>query len=303
MLQNQSKETSVMETNSIRRSDRLALELPLQLSGTDCTGQGYIEQGSTQLLSRHGAKVVLNRKLLPNQELSLRCLSTGLAAEARVVGQVGRGPQGYFYGVEFLDFYANPWKIDFPPPAEFRQSVARAFLECARCKSRAVTYLSEIEAEIFEANRCLSRNCKTCNAMGLWTEPDSLPAHKPVSERNSPEEHLQATLARWMNSMNERKEAKPNLRMAACVRSPEFGEDVMTTEEVSPTGFRFKSPKRYTRNSIIEIAVPYSRKPGNVFVLAQIEWDRALPNEGVTLYGACYVQMQGSTIQRIEAKP
>lgn len=303
MLQHGSKEISVMDSKATRRSDRLALELPLQLSGTDCTGQGYIEQGHTQLLSRHGAKLVLNRKLLPNQELSLRCLSTGLAAEARVVGQVGRGPQGYSYGVEFLDFEANPWKIDFPPLADSRQSVARAFLECTSCKSLAVAYLSEIEAEIFEANRCLSRNCKTCNAMGLWTEPDSPQAHEPASARDALEQNLQATLDKWTKSVNERKEAKPNLRMAACIRSPEFGEEVVTTEEVSPAGFRFKSPKRYARNYIIEIAVPYSRKPGNIFVLAQIEWDRALPNEGLTLYGACYIQMQGSTIQRIEAQP
>jgi hypothetical protein len=276
------------------------LELQLQLSGTDCTGQGYIEQGHTQLLSRHGAKLVLNRKLLPNQELSLRCLSTGQAAEARVVGQMGRGPQGYFYGVEFLDFNANPWKIEFPPMTEARQSVARALLECASCKTRAVAYLTEIEAEIFETNRCLSRNCKTCQAMGLWTEPNIPPANEHTSTRNLPELDVQATLARVMNAGNERKDAKPSLRMTACIRSPEFGEEVVSTEDASRGGFRFKSPKRYARNCIIEIAVPYTPKPGNIFVLAQIEWDRALPNEGVTLYGAWYVRMHGSTIQRIE---
>jgi hypothetical protein len=300
MLQNPSKDASVIETNATRRSDRVVLDLPLQLSGTDCTGQGYIEQGHTLLLSRHGAKLVLNRKLMPNQELSLRCLSTGLAADARVVGQMGRGPQGYFYGVEFLDSNANPWKIEFPPMVEARQSVGRTLLECARCKTRAVAYMSEIEAEIFEANRCLSRNCNTCDAMGLWTEPD-IPAGEPA--RTSPQQDLQATLERLMNSASERKAPAPSLRMTACVRSPEFGEEIVSTEEVSRTGIRFKSPKRYARNSIIEIAVPYTRKPGIIFVLAQVEWDRALPNEGVTLFGARYVQMQGSTIQRIEENP
>ncbi|HEV2349494.1 MAG TPA: PilZ domain-containing protein [Terriglobia bacterium] len=295
--------TRTMETNTIRRSDRVVLELPLQLSGTDSSGQGYLEQGHTLLLSRHGAKLVLNRKLLPNQELSLRCLSTGQAAEARVVGQVGRGPQGYFYGVEFLDFNANPWKIEFPPMTEARQSVGRALLECAKCNTRAVVYLSEMEAEIFEANRCLSRDCKTCHAMGLWTEPNIPPADGPAAPRSSPEENLRATLARLINSRTERKEPKPSLRMTACIRSPEFGEEIVSTEDVSRSGFRFKTPKRYAKSSIIEIAVPYTRKPGNIFVLAQIEWDRALPNEGVTLYGAWYVQMQGSTIQRIEEQP
>jgi PilZ domain len=295
--------TPIMETNTTRRSDRIVLELPLQLSGTDCMGQGYIEQGYTLILSRHGAKLVLNRKLLPNQELSVRCLSTSQTAEARVVGQLGRGPQGYLYGIEFLDFNANPWMIEFPPMTEARQSVARALLECAACKTRAVAYLSEIEAEIFEENRCLSRNCKTCNAMGLWTEPNIPPANEPAPPSHSPEQDVQAILAKLMSSAHEHKEPKPSLRMTACIRSPEFGEEIVSTEDVSRSGFRFKSPKRYVKGSIIEIAVPYSRKPGNIFVLAQIEWERALPNEGVTLFGAWYVKMQGSTIQRIEEQP
>lgn len=289
-----------METNTIRRSDRVVLELPLQLSGMDSSGQGYLEQGHTLLLSRHGAKLVLNRKLLPNQEFSLRCLSTRQAADARVVGQMGRGPQGYFYGVEFLDPNANPWMIEFPPMAEAHQSVARTLLECANCKTRAVVYLSEIEAEIFEENHCLWRNCKTCNAMVLWTEPVIPAAGAPAPSQESQEEDVQAVIARLLSAKNERKEPKPTLRMTACIRSPEFGEEVVSTEDVSRSGFRFKSPKRYSKGSIIEIAVPYTRKPGIIFVLAQIEWDRALPNEGVTLYGAWYVQMQGSIIQRIE---
>src|SRR5271157_1407052 len=151
-----------METQPTRRSDRVSLQLPLQLSGTDCLGEGYIEQGHSVIVSRHGAKIVLNRKLVPEQELTLRCLATDRATDARVVGQLERGPQGYSYGIEFLDPTANPWNIDFPPLAESRKSVARVLLECVSCNSWAVSYLTEVEAEVFEANRCLSRHCKTC---------------------------------------------------------------------------------------------------------------------------------------------
>ncbi len=287
-----------MEPNTTRRSDRISLELPLQLSGTDCTGGGYIEEGYALLLNRHGAKIVLSRKLLPNQELTLRCLSTGLSADARVVGQIGRGPQGYFYGIEFLDDKANPWKIEFPPLTEARQAVARTLLECRSCKTRAVAYMSEIEAEIFEANKCLSRPCRSCGEMGLWTEPVILVIEEPAPV--SSEAAVQSSLLKLMRSQNERKQLRSHLRMTACLRSPGFGEEVVFTEDVSQGGFRFKSPKRHSLGAIIEIAVPYTRKAGNIFVLAQIEWDHPLPNEGVTLYGAAYVQMQGSKIQRIE---
>ncbi|MGD0694113.1 MAG: PilZ domain-containing protein [Terriglobia bacterium] len=289
-----------METQSTRRSDRISLELPLQLSGTDCLGEGYIEEGHTILLSRHGAKIALNRKLAPDQELTLRCLSTSQAVDARVVGQFGRGPDGYFYGVEFLDKNQNPWKIEFPPISEARKGVARLLLECVSCNTRAVSYLSEVEAEVFEANRCLSRHCKTCREMGLWTEPAieiDPPMARPSSDLESP-----SALAELLRSQNERQESRVSLRMTACVRTPEFGEEIVFTEDVSRGGFRFKSPKRYPKGPLIEIAVPYVRKSGSIFVLAQVQWDRPLPNEGVTLYGAWYVQVHGNTIQRVTAE-
>jgi len=288
-----------METQSTRRSDRISLELPLQLSGTDCLGEGYIEENHTLILSRHGAKIVLNRKLTPNQELTLRCLSTSQTADARVVGQLGRGPQGYFYGVEFLDKNANPWNIEFPTLSEARKGVARVLLECVSCNTRALSYLTEVEAEVFEANRCLSRHCKTCREMGLWTEP-ALPAiceTVPMIAQAQPE--AQSALAELLRSQNERQQSRVNLRMTACVRTPQFGEEIVLTEDVSRGGFRFKSPKRYPKGPIIEIAVPYSKKAGSIFVLAQIEWDRPLPSEGLTLYGAWYIQMQGDTVHRI----
>jgi hypothetical protein len=289
-----------METNTTRRSDRVSLELPLQLSGTDSLGQGYIEEGRTLLLSRHGAKVVLNRKLQPNQELTVRCVPTNLSADARVVGQIGRGPQGYFYGIEFLDENANPWKIDFPPMSDAHQAVARSLLECSTCKTRAIAYMSDIEAEIYEANHCLSRYCKTCDTLGLWIEPVMVIIEDADPTVASQGIDVQATLLKLLRSQNERKESRAHLRMTACVRSPEFGEEIVFTEDVSNGGFRFKSPKRHSLGSIIEIAVPYTRKTGNIYVLAQIEWEYALPHEGVTLFGAWYVQMQGSKIQRVE---
>lgn len=300
MIPNQPKDNLTMETNTTRRSDRVSLELPLQLSGTDSMGQGYIEEGRTLLLSRHGAKIVLNRKLSPNQELTVRCLSTNSSADARVVGQIGRGPHGYFYGIEFLDADANPWKIEFPPMADAHKAVARTLIECSACKTRAIAYMSDIEAEIYEANRCLSRPCQKCGDKALWTEPVMVIMEDAPSSPGAKEFDVQATLLKLLRSQNERKESRAHLRMTACLRSPEFGEEVVFTEDVSNGGFRFKSPKHHSLGSVIEIAVPYTRKTGNIYVLAQIEWEYPLPNEGVTLFGAWYVQMQGSKIERVE---
>jgi PilZ domain len=289
-----------MGTKSTRRSDRVSLELALQLSGIDYSGVGYIAEAHTLIVSRHGGKIYADRKLVPKQELTLRCLATGRTADVRVVAQVGRGSLGYLYGIEFLDGNMNPWNIEFPPLADSRKAVARTLLECVRCHRRAVSYLTEVEAEVFEANRCLSRHCKSCRGMGLWTEPVIPAAAKPAPARFSLEPVGVAPQSELLRSQNERKETRANLRMTACLRTAEFGEEIVFTEDVSPGGFRFKSPKLYAKGPIIEIAVPYSKKSGSIFVLSQIEWSRPLPSEGMMLYGAWYVQMHGRTIQRIE---
>ena len=285
-----------METQSTRRSDRICLELPLQLSGTDCLGEGYIEEARTLVLSRHGASIVLNRKLVPDQELTLRCLSTARTADARVVGQTGKGPQGYFYGIEFLDKSADLWNIDFPPETESREGVERVLLECVSCNAWAVSYLSEVEAEVFEANRCLSRHCKTCREMGLWIDP-VIPS-ETNSDQSQPDSDPDTLLEELLRSQNERVDPRVNLRMTACIRTSQLGDDVVTTEDVSRGGFRFKSPKRYPIGATIEAALPYARKGGSIFVVAHIEWERPLPSEGVTLYGAWYAQVRGNVIQR-----
>jgi len=289
-----------MRTKFTRRSDRVSLELALQLSGMDPSGAGYIAEAHTLIVSRHGGKIIVDRKLAPKQELTVRCIPTGRTADARVVGQTGREALGYFYGIEFVDRNVNPWNIEFPPLANSRKAVARTLLECVRCHRRAVSYLSEVEAEVFEANRCLSRHCKSCRGMGLWTEPVIPAPAEPAPARFSLEPVGPAPQSDLLRTQNERKETRANLRMTACLRTAEFGEEIVFTEDVSPGGYRFKSPKLYAKGPIIEIAVPYSKKSGSIFVLSQIEWSRPLPSEGMMLYGAWYVQMHGRTIQRIE---
>ena len=57
-----------MENSGIRRSDRVHLDLAIQISGTDNTGRGFVDAGQTLVLSLHGAKIVVGLKLTPDQE-------------------------------------------------------------------------------------------------------------------------------------------------------------------------------------------------------------------------------------------
>lgn len=255
----------------------------------DELGHDFIEETRTLVLSRHGAKILSKRKLVPDQELSVRCHKTGKEVVGRVVGQIGGGSGGYHYGLEFLDPGVNLWDIDFPPLADSEEAVGRVLLECVRCHAQVLTYLSEFEAEVFEANGCLSRPCKRCTDTSVWKAPisrapsEQIPLPVKVGAASPPSPAVP------LRTQNERKELRVSLKIAACIRHPQFGEEIVVTENVSRGGFRFRSAKRYTLDSIVEVAVPYLRGGSNIFTPARIEHAEEVPGESVTSYGAAYV--------------
>jgi hypothetical protein len=81
--------------------------------------------------------------------------------------------------------------------------------------------------------------------------------------------------------------AKANFK--ACVRQSGFDEDIVTYEDISRGGLRFKSRRRYVEGSMIEIAVPYSLGSPSIFVSAQIVRVRELPGEKLFQCGVAYI--------------
>jgi hypothetical protein len=284
-----------MEAQRTRRSDRVVLELPIEVSGADTTGERFREETRTLVVSRHGAKIVSEHELVTGQTLNIRCLSSAKQADARVVGQVGGELRGgyysFYYGVEFLSSDVNPWDIEFPPLAESENAVARVLLECTHCHTRELTYLDEFEAEIFVANKAISRSCKRCSEMTPWSEPLSQEASEAMLLA-APLEAVQPPKASPPRTLNQRKDLRVTLRMNALIRHPQYGEELVATENVSRGGFCFRSPKYYPEGSLVEVAVPYTQGAGNIFVPATIEHAEHLPAVGVTLYGVSYVSTQ-----------
>ncbi len=271
-----------MANVNIRRSDRVSLELPIQVSGTDALGEAFLDNARTVLVARHGAKILLPRKLAPEQELTIKCVQSGQEAVARVVGQIGGGPEGFFYGISFGETIANPWGIDFPPLSESESAVGRVALECVRCHSREVIYLDKVELEVLEANQTLSRHCKRCVDTSLWKKPFAgvpSPGAPPCGPITGEE---------------RRREPRHALRVTACVRSLEFGEELVWTRNVSRGGLCFASKKRYVRGWQVEVAVPYSREGGNIFLPGRIAYAYQLPSSEVSAYGVCYTGKPGT---------
>jgi len=122
------------ERRSGRRSDRISLALRIRVSGVTGLDQEFATTTRTLLVSRHGAKILLEHDLVPHGELNVGCLNTNLEADARLVGFMGEEPEGPTYGIEFLNPSVNLWNIVFPPLAESSHAVARALLQCPRCR-------------------------------------------------------------------------------------------------------------------------------------------------------------------------
>jgi hypothetical protein len=267
-----------MDNGIQRRSDRISLELPIQVVGTDSRGNEFLEQTRTLILSRYGAKILLRRKLVPEQEVMICCPSTKKEAAARVVGQIGTEQNAYAYGVEFLDQQVNLWDIEFPPLSESEKVVARVLLECARCHSREIVHLNDVEAEILASTSRLSRHCKRCGEPGIW---------QPSRAKESDLESASQTSAPKTKSLDGTA-----FKMRGCVRHPHFGDEVVSVGGISRTGFVFRSPRHYDPEMPFQAAVPYLPGSENIFVPVQIDRAQFLPEGKVTLYEVSYIPLQ-----------
>jgi PilZ domain-containing protein len=272
-----------------RRTDRVSLHLPIRVSGTDVTGQDFDEPARTVSISRYGATIVLARKLAPGQRTTIRNLSTRTVAKVRVVGQIGGQLHAYVYCIALVDSTQDIWKIRFPPLSESGEAVSRLLLECAICQTREVTYLNELEVEVFEANANLSRSCQNCHDWTVWKQ--ALLETTPNQVAGAGEQPLASSSSSDPRTRNRRKSVRVRLKkITACIRQPGFEEEIVNVDDLSSGGLRFRSAKNYHEGSRIEVAVPYEARGANIFVLARIVRLRELLEANFKEYGAMYIK-------------
>ena len=306
----------------IRRSDRVTLAVPVEVLGTEAGGGDFFDVTETQRISRHGASLVVRRKLAPDQELTLRNLENHREAEIRVIGQIGTSERGEVYGVAFTSDSANLWDIEFPPLSESEDAALRIVMACVACKTREVAYLNELEAEVFHASGVLRRKCARCRQSTVWRESAGVPqapaAKQTVRASVTDADRTHAAMdampvAESIGShaevrdddeppaeprtQNDRKHTRSKLKIVVCIRrfhdaKDHWGaeEEVLETADVSRGGFGFSSGVRYRKGSHVEVAIPYKAGAGaaNIFVPAKIANVRTL-KDGRRRYGVAYI--------------
>jgi hypothetical protein len=277
---------------SRRRSDRVSLTLLLEASGTDSHGHEFKEPARTLLINRGGAVVILDRELMPEQQIHIRRQAPSEShrqSAVRVVNQFGRQRDGYLYGVEILDPEVDMWAVEFPPMAESTESVARMLLECNYCHGREVVYLNELELRAFETNRGIARHCKTCRVPSIWTQAS-----------NEDEKKITARTARGRRAaegpdalppggeQRERQRMRLRTRLTACIRQTGADDELAVCEDISPISMCFRSKRRYDADASIEVAVPYSPDAANIFLPARIVYSEEMPKAGLFRHGTEY---------------
>ncbi len=123
-----------------------------------------------------------------------------------------------------------------------------------------------------------ANECRPC-------EPIAAPAQPPIEPDKA---HPEPT-----RTENQRKYARIRTGMAACIRHPDLGEEIVTTEDISRGGCRFRSAKHYSVGSLVDVAVPYARDGVNIFVVARIAHGHGLPDRSSQSYGLAYVPRKG----------
>jgi hypothetical protein len=272
-----------LEIKSPCRNDRVSASIPIQVSWTGRRGEQIDGVAKTLTISRNGATIVLSQKLVPIQEITVRCAGTDKFVTARVVGLVGQEAGGHIYGVTFIDSNVNLWDIELPPATEPENAKSPVFLECASCLTRAWVDLDEIQTEVFEAQRIITLSCEHCASWTIW----GLASHDAPSRSDS-KRTLESSPAPAPRTVNERKHARVLTKMNACVRHAGLVDEVVRVKDASRGGFRFVSPNYHHDGSYIMVAMPYTRDASNIFVSARIIWRRKISHMKRYEYGVTY---------------
>ncbi|MHB8654199.1 MAG: PilZ domain-containing protein [Terriglobia bacterium] len=275
-------------TPALRRSDRVALVIPIRVRGTDSQGQPFDEKSQTLVISRHGALIAFARPLAEGQDITIHCIGTGREALARVIEQAEEEKRPSLYGVEIITPEVNIWEVHFPPVTDSEMAAGRLLLECSRCHATELAYLNLGEIEIFQKNKCVSRICESCNSVTVWAQAELRKLQVEIATITVDPMSGEAEPAAAQHTEDERNDPRIALTIDGCIRTTQYGEDIVQTENVSESGARFASRRLYAMGASVGVAIPYVRTGANVFVQATISWSRSSETGGITNYGLVY---------------
>jgi hypothetical protein len=98
-----------------RRSQRVLMQVPVRLCGTDAQGKQFEEETATLAINAHGALVLMQARVISGGKVQLQHNLTKEEQECHVafLGPVRSGKSEV--GLEFSDARPSFWRVAFPP--------------------------------------------------------------------------------------------------------------------------------------------------------------------------------------------
>ncbi len=100
----------------LRRSTRIAISIPIEVSGWDLEEREIHEKTTTTLVNQHGARISLQHKFSVGSNIVISIPHLKREQRCRVVwmSRLPNDRDNYQVGIE-LERSANFWGVDFPP--------------------------------------------------------------------------------------------------------------------------------------------------------------------------------------------
>ena len=274
-------------------TSQIPIVIPIQVFGTEITGQDFMEATETRMVGPKEAVIVLTHRMAPLQQVTIRNVATGAEATARIIGPVGGSPDARLQGIALLDPSVNLWTVSFPPAPAPKTPRAPLRLECSACKGQEQAALSRIERDVFHSGGTLSRHCPRCGETTVWRlaaagPPAAHPESSPRPETKQPEPAVASA-----PGAGARPNSPVHMDISACVLEPRFeAEDFVRVELISRAGLTFLSPCSYALGSEVRVAAPYTKDTENVFVSARIERVEPVPGQNLKRYAISFIRRQ-----------
>lgn len=262
-----------------RRSQRLLLRIPIEVSGAGADGKYFKEKTYTLAVNRNGARIALAASVQPETVLTITNLQNMKACSFRAVGRVEKSlTDAPEWGVESLDVDVSFWGISFPDesPKAAQRDVIGVLLECLRCHSHEWGQMRREQYQTFSAQPMLRRDCPKCAAKTYWSV-------RLVEDKKEGQDHARpsAPTPPVQAVIPDRRQAN---RIAVKLPVRVRLEDVGETENISKTGVCFSSRLYLKIGERIRLTVGYAPGTNAKEVTARVVWRRA-ENEDRALYG------------------
>ena len=113
----------------VRRSTRISLSIPVEVSGWDVEGREIHEKTTTSFVNKHGARISLQHKFSVGSNVVISIPHLKREQRSRVVwmSRLPNDRGDYQVGVE-LERTENFWGVDFPP-GDWDVSTAASLME------------------------------------------------------------------------------------------------------------------------------------------------------------------------------